>query len=50
MRILRRLAARWNRVARPRPLPNRPEVWCRPATLLVLRDPRRAGACLAGWR
>jgi hypothetical protein len=27
-----------------------PELWCRPATVLALRDPRRAPACLAGWR
>jgi hypothetical protein len=27
-----------------------PELWCRPATVLALRDPARAGACLAGWR
>ena len=26
-----------------------PELWCRPATVLALRDPARAPACLAGW-
>ena len=50
MRILCRLAGRWTRLTRSSPLPNQPEVWCRPATLLALRDPRRADACLAGWR
>ncbi len=50
MRILCRLAGRWGWIARSRPAaPTRPEVWCRPATLLALRDPRHAGTCLAGW-
>ncbi|MFI4981889.1 MAG: hypothetical protein ACHQIO_16210 [Nevskiales bacterium] len=26
-----------------------PEVWCRPSTLLVLRDPGAARRCLAAW-
>ena len=26
------------------------ELWCRPATVLALRDRARAPACLAGWR
>ncbi|MDA8253139.1 MAG: hypothetical protein M0Z28_28770 [Rhodospirillales bacterium] len=50
MHLLRRLAGHWTRVARPRPLPARPELWCRPATLLALRDRRRVGVCVAGWR
>jgi hypothetical protein len=26
------------------------ELWCRPATVLALRDRARAPVCLAGWR
>jgi hypothetical protein len=35
-----------------RKLPNAggAELWCRPATVLALRDPAHARACLAGWR
>ena len=50
MRILCRLAGRWRRLTTPRAAPPRPELWCRPATLIALRDPRRAGKCLSGWR
>ncbi len=27
-----------------------PELWCRPATVLALRDPAHAPACMRGWR
>jgi hypothetical protein len=27
-----------------------PELWCRPATILVLRNPALAPSCLSGWR
>ncbi len=52
MRIIRRLALR---LFAPRPdyvpcASQGPEVWCRPATVLALRDRRLAGRCLAGWR
>jgi hypothetical protein len=26
------------------------ELWCRPATVLALRNPERARGCVAGWR
>jgi hypothetical protein len=26
------------------------ELWCRPATVLALRDRAQAPVCLAGWR
>ncbi len=45
-RLLRRLRRRLAHAARPRMAP---ELWCRPATVLVLRDPARAAACLGGW-
>jgi len=50
MRILCRLAGRWRRLAHVPRLPNEPALWCRPATLLALRNPKHAGTCLAGWR
>lgn len=52
MTILTRLtAAARTLLAGPRAVPsNSPEVWCRPATVLALRDRQRAGACVAGWR
>jgi hypothetical protein len=27
-----------------------PELWCRPATVLALRDPAHAPSCMQGWR
>lgn len=52
MRIIRRLAHRLlaRRPASPPPLAAGVEVWCRPATVLALRDRRLAGRCVAGWR
>lgn len=55
MRIFCCFAGRLGRFARARlaPVsapPTEPALWCRPATVLALRDPRRAGACMAGWR
>ena len=46
-RLLRRLHLRLAHAARPRLAP---ELWCRPATVLVLRDPAWRAACLGGWR
>lgn len=49
MSLLRRLAGRFTWL-RPDPAPARaPELWCRPATVLVLRDRRHAAAPVAGW-
>jgi hypothetical protein len=52
MVILHRLAAAARAfIAVGRETPARaPELWCRPATVLALRDRRRAGACVAGWK
>ena len=50
---LRRLACRvwrFGRTLLPSAAPASPELWCRPATVLVLRDPRRAAAPVEGWR
>lgn len=43
-RFARALLAR-----RTRPSGAPPEVWCRPATVLALRDRGLAPACVAGW-
>jgi hypothetical protein len=51
MPLFRRLACRFWHLAHVRAAPARSaELWCRPATVLVLRDPRRARAPVAGWR
>lgn len=52
MMPFRRLACAMHRLATAMLVPatSRPELWCRPATVLALRDPGRAGASLAGWR
>jgi hypothetical protein len=52
MRIIRRFAHRllFRRHASPPPLAAGAELWCRPATVLALRDRRLAGRCVAGWR
>jgi hypothetical protein len=50
---LRRFACRlWclGRSLLAQPATESPELWCRGATVLALRDPRRAGAAVAGWR
>jgi hypothetical protein len=52
MRIIRRLAFRLlaRRHASPPRIIAGAELWCRPATVLALRDRRLAGRCVAGWR
>ena len=50
MTMFRRLAGRLCRLWPVAGPVRYPELWCRPATVLVLRDPRRAAAPLAGWR
>jgi hypothetical protein len=52
MAILNRLAAAARALlAGPPQHPARaPELWCRAATVLALRDQRRAATCVAGWR
>ena len=50
MPLFRRLACRlWQFANRPPPARSA-ELWCRPATVLVLRDPSRARAPVADWR
>ena len=48
-RLARALRALLGPAATP-PRAVAPELWCRPATVLALRDPARAPACVAGWR
>ncbi len=49
------LTATFSRLIRAlrRAMPSRapaPELWCRPATVLALRDRAHAADCVAGWR
>lgn len=50
MVILTRLTKAARALLSPARPARRPELWCRPATVLVLRDRSRPGRCLAGWR
>ncbi len=50
MPSFRRLACRLARLLSSPGAARLPELWCRPAIVLVLRDQRRAGASVAGWR
>jgi hypothetical protein len=45
-----RLARALRAAAGGAPVTAKPELWCRPATVLALRDRKHAPACLAGWR
>ncbi len=47
-RLVRAARAVFKGTAAPAPAAA-PELWCRPATVLALRDPERAPACLSGW-
>jgi hypothetical protein len=44
IRFLLRLRSFFTGASRPAP-----EIWCRPATVLALRDQARAPRCVAGW-
>ena len=45
-----RLARALRRARHRAPEAASPELWCRPATVLALRNRAHAAACLAGWR